>query len=713
MTLFTTSLADGVAVVTLDVPGESVNVLSRAVREEFSGLLERLSADSDVRAIVLTSGKPDVFIAGADIGELRTVTSAAAAEQLSREGHRLLDRLERLRMPVVAAIRGACLGGGLEVALACSHRVAAEHPKTVLGLPEVQLGLIPGAGGTQRLPRLVGLRAALEMILTGKSVRPKRALAMGLVDEVVHPAVLLEIARERARSLVARDGEGEVGGRGRRRSADRMLLDENPLGRAVVIRKAREVAERKSGGHYPAPLAALAAVAKGYADGPVRGGQEESRLFGEMSMTPEARELTWLFTATTALKHDAGVDTGAVEPPPVQVMGVIGAGFMGAGIATVAIQHGVFVRLRDTSHAGVARGLAAVREQLAERVRRRRMTRRDLDATMGLVAGTVDYTGFRRAELVVEAVFEELELKQAVLREAEAVLDEEAVYASNTSTIPIDSIAAAARVPERVCGMHFFSPVNRMPLLEVVRGSATDDATIVRAVAAGKKLGKTVIVVNDGPGFYTTRILAAFLNEAGHLLDGGARVDALDRALVSFGFPVGPITLLDEVGLDVAGKVTEVLAEAFGNRIRPPDTLRAVLADGRTGRKGRKGFYEYDSSGKRGGVDESVYEFFPRRDEVEFPPDEVQQRTVMAMVNEAARCMEEGILRTPRDGDVGAVFGLGFPPFLGGPFRWMDALGAGEVVDRLESLQDRFGTRFAPAEELVTMAARDDRWHRE
>ena len=709
MTLFTTDLADGVAVVTLDVPGESVNVLSREVRQEFSGLLERLGTDGDIRAVVLTSGKPDVFIAGADIEELRGVASAAAAEQLSREGHRLLDRLENLRVPVVAAIQGACLGGGLEVALACSYRVAAEHPKTSLGLPEVQLGLIPGAGGTQRLPRLVGLRAALDMILAGRSVRPKRALAMGLVDEVVHPAILLGIARERALKLAEKDGNG----RGRRRSADRMLLDENPLGRAVVIRKAREAAEKKSGGHYPAPLAALEAVARGYADGPVRGGQEESRLFGEMAMTPEARELTFLFRATTDLKKDPGVDMGAVEPPPVQVMGVIGAGFMGAGIATVAAQNGVFVRLRDADHAGVTRGLAAIREVLVDRVRRRRMSRRELEATMGLVAGTVDYTGFRRAELVVEAVFEELELKQAVLREAEAVLDEEAVYASNTSTIPIDRIAAAARAPERVCGMHFFSPVHRMPLLEVVRGAATDDVTIVRAVAAGKKLGKTVIVVNDGPGFYTTRILAAFLNEAGHLLDAGARIDALDHALVSFGFPVGPITLVDEVGLDVAGRVTQVLGEAFGNRIRPPDTLKAVVADGRTGRKGRKGFYEYDSKGNKGGVDSSVYELFPRSDEVEFPVDEIQQRTVMAMVNEAARCMEEGILRSPRDGDVGAVFGLGFPPFLGGPFRWMDALGAGEVVDRLESLQDRFGTRFAPADELLTMAARDDRWHRE
>ncbi len=701
------TVIDRIAVITLDLPDEPVNLLSRRMRDEFGPLLDRLEGDDAVDGAVLISGKPDSFIAGADVEELLAVTSAEAAERLSRDGQKLLDRLELLEIPVVAAIHGACLGGGMEVALACTYRVATEHPKTSLGLPEMQLGLIPGAGGTQRLPRLVGLRSALDMILAGKSVRARRALTMGLVDEVVHPSILRDVAIRRAGELASGD---RAVGRGRRGAAD-LLLDENPLGRAVVFRQARERTVARTRGHYPAPLAALEAISVGYVDGRVRGFQEESRHFGELAMSPVARELMFLFFATTALKKDPGVDGAAPAPQPVEKLGVIGAGFMGAGIASIAALNDTLVRLKDTDHARVGKGLAAVRAVGLERVARKRMNARELENFTSLVSGTVGYQGFGSVDLVIEAVFEELALKHRVLREAETQIPADAIYASNTSTIPIDAIAAAATHPERVLGMHFFSPVHKMPLLEVVRGSATTDEAIVGAVAYGKRVGKTVIVVNDGPGFYTTRTLAAFMNEAGQLLDSGARIEPLDAALVAFGFPVGPITLLDEVGLDVAGKVTEVLKEAFGARIRPSETLVRVIAAGRLGRKGKKGFYEYDAKGKRGGVDKSVYAYFPDGEDTDYPPDELQERTVLAMVNEAIRCLEDGVLRSPRDGDVGAVMGFGFPPFLGGPFRWADAQGIAEVHRRLELLQDRFGPRFTPAQLLVDMARQNRRFH--
>src|SRR5690606_28449237 len=401
-----------------------------------------------------------------------------------------------------------------------------------------------------------------------------------------------------------------------------------------------------------------------------------------------------------------------VQPAaPLRSLGVIGAGFMGAGIATIAVQHGVPVRMKDTTHQAVGKGMAAVRTVLRDRVRRRRMTRREMDDAMSLLSGTTQLHGFGRADIVVEAVFENLELKQQVLHETEGGMRPGAVYASNTSTIPISEIAVAARRPENVCGMHFFSPVHRMPLLEVVRGTMTSDETVVMAVAAGKLLGKSVIVVNDGPGFYTTRTLSAFLNEAGQLLDSSVQIEDLDAAMVAFGFPVGPVTLLDEVGLDVAGKVTEVLREAFGSRIRASDTLRSVLADGRTGRKGKKGFYKYDEKGERKGVDSSVSDLFPQAEQVDLPGEEIPVRMVLALVNEAVRCLEGGMLRSARDGDVGAVFGFGFPPFLGGPFRWADSQGLTNVVRRMEALQDRFGERFSPAELLVAMAARGERFH--
>jgi 3-hydroxyacyl-CoA dehydrogenase/enoyl-CoA hydratase/3-hydroxybutyryl-CoA epimerase len=385
---------------------------------------------------------------------------------------------------------------------------------------------------------------------------------------------------------------------------------------------------------------------------------------------------------------------------------------MGAGIAAVAVQQGTPVRLKDTDTARVARGIAAVSAVLRERMKKKQLTKLQYDDQLLLAGGTTDYAGFQRATLVIEAVFEDLSLKQRVLREVEPLLAPKAIYASNTSTIPIARIAEAAARPARLLGMHFFSPVHKMPLLEVIAAPATDKESVVTAVAYGKQLGKTVIVVNDSPGFYTTRTLAVYLNEAGKLLDEGAPIEAIDRALVDFGFPVGPITLIDEVGIDIGGKVGQVMFDAFGARVTPAESLRRVVESGRTGRKGKSGFYKYDVNGEKGDVDSSVYELVPHgatRREVEAA--EIQQRCVLAMVNEAARCLEEGVLRSPRDGDVGAVFGIGFPPFRGGPFRYVDSVGVGTVVEQLEALDIRFPGRFTPAGVLVEKARAHGRFY--
>ncbi|HTK47918.1 MAG TPA: fatty acid oxidation complex subunit alpha FadJ [Gemmatimonadaceae bacterium] len=703
--------ADGIALVTIDLPHEPVNKVTASLRAEFGQLFGRIETDPTLRGVVLLSGKPDTWIAGADIDEFLTIVSAADAESLSRGGQALLARLDTLRIPVVAAIHGACLGAGLETALACRYRIATDHPKTVLALPEVQLGIIPGGGGTQRLPRLVGLQRALDMILTGRNIRARKALQMGLVDELVHPAILRDVALDRVRRLA--DGSLEPRHSPKGRGAAGLLLEDNPLGRSLVFRKAREGVVARTHGHYPAPLAALAAVQAGYDGGPELGYRMESRAFGECAVTDVARELIFLFFATTALKKDPGVDE---EPPPeprdVETLGVLGAGFMGAGIASIAVQQDTAVRLKDTDLARVGKGIAAVSEVLKERLKKKRITRLEYEDQLLLAGGTVEYTGFGKCELVIEAVFEDLALKQRVLREVEPLLRMDAVYASNTSTIPIGRIAEAAQRPTRVLGMHFFSPVHKMPLLEVIATGDTDADAIVTAVAYGKRLGKTVIVVNDGPGFYTTRILSAYMNEAGRLLDEGASIDAVDSALTAFGFPVGPITLLDEVGIDVGGKVGVVLNEAFGARMTPSESLRRVVESGRTGRKGRLGFYRYDEAGRKGEVDPSVYEVLPGGPERrELPVAEMQNRCVLAMVNEAMLCLEQGILRAPVDGDVGAVFGLGFPPFRGGPFRYVDARGAARVLDDLDQLNQRFPGRFAPSELLVEHARAQQRFY--
>ena len=705
----TVELENGIGVITFDLPGESVNKFTRAVKDEFTGVLDKLDRNPSCKAIVLISGKPDMFIAGADIEEFLDLETSTEAERLSREGQLMLQRLEDLRPPVVAAIHGPCLGGGLEAVLACAYRIATDHPKTVLALPEVQLGLIPGAGGTQRLPRTVGLRAALDLILTGKNVRAKKALQIGLIDELVHPSILRDVALDRAKQLA----EGRIKRQRPRRNhgASDLLLEDNPLGRRVIFSKAREQTLEKTKGNYPAPIAAIDAIAAGYARGIAPGYAEEAHLFGAMAATDVSKQLIFLFFATSALKKDSGVDH-PLEPLPVNKLAVLGAGFMGAGIAAIAAQQHTTVRLKDADHPRVAKGLAAVSAVLRERLSKRQISRREYDDEMILVGGTTDYTGFANVDLAVEAVFEDLAIKQQVLRESEAAMPSDAIYASNTSTIPITRIAEASKRPEQVLGMHFFSPVPKMPLLEVIRGARTGDTALATAVAYGKKLGKTVIVVHDGPGFYANRILAPYVNEAGRLLDEGVAIDAVDRAMVEFGFPVGPITLIDEVGLDVAGKSGAVMVEAFGERMAPADAIKRVVDAGRLGRKGKSGFYSYDERGKKGGVDETVYALLAGgAQRQERTAEEIQRRCVYAMLNEAARCLEEGIVRSARDGDVGAVFGIGFPPFRGGPFRYVDSVGVESVVRTLESLYNRFAPRFEPAELLREMARKGDRFY--
>ncbi len=700
---------DGVAVIVYDQPGVPVNTLNTGVAPVFAHLFDLIEHDSAITAAVLCSGKADSWIAGADIDELSRVRTAADGEALSRGGQQLLDRLAALRTPVIAAIHGAALGGGLEVALACRHRIATEHAKTILALPEVQLGLIPGAGGTQRLPRTVGLQVALDMILTGKNIRARKALQIGLVHELVHPAILRAVAMERARQL----GRGESPAlRARKQGTTAMLLEDNALGRKLVFKQARDTVLTKTKGHYPAPLAAIDAIQRGYTESVAEGLAEEARRFGELTVSDVSRQLVYLFFATTALKKDsAWADGASGEATTVRKVGILGAGFMGAGIASVAVQQQALVRMRDASLDRIAAGWRAVRDVLRERLKRKQITRQQFDEMLSRLGGTTDYRGFANAELVIEAVFEDLAVKHEVLREVEAAAPS-AIFASNTSTIPIADIAQASSQPERVVGMHFFSPVHKMPLLEVIVTPHTSASTMATAVQYGRTLGKTVIVVRDGPGFYVNRILAPYINESGKLLDDGAAIDALDDALVRFGFPVGPATLLDEVGLDIAGKSGPIMAAAFGERMRPSLTLQRVIDSGRLGRKARRGFYRYDEQGKRDGVDEGVYALTPagsaRR---AFSAEEIRHRAVLPMLNEAVRCLDEGIIRSARDGDIGAVFGIGFPPFLGGPFRYLDTLGAASVVPQLDALNTQFPGRFEAAPLLRAMASSGARFH--
>lgn len=707
MTAFTIVQTEGVAVVTFDLVDDPVNKLTASVRIEFEEVLARLRADEKVRAVVFRSGKPESFIAGADIEEFTRLQSQPELEALSRGGQEMLHRVADFPKPIIAAIHGACLGGGFELALACHYRIATDHPKTSLGLPEVQLGLLPGAGGCQRLPRLIGLRAALDIILAGKSVPGPKALKLGMVDECVPPSILRRTAVGAAQRLAAsglprREPRGGLAG---------LLLDRNPLGRVLVYRMARNGVIKKTAGHYPAPLAALEAVRAGLEQGGTEGYVVEHRKFAELAVGDVSRKLVQLFFATTQLKKDDGIPAGSAAPRAVERLGVIGSGFMGAGIAGTAVsQAEVTVRLRDTEWSRVGKGLRAALALLEGRLKRRRITRFEFDRQAALLSGTTDYSGFQRADLVIEAVFEDLEVKRNVLREVEAAGGAETIFATNTSTIPITSIAAHSQRPGRVIGMHFFSPVEKMPLLEVIPAERTSLETIVTAVHFGRKLGKTVIVVRDHPGFWVNRILTPYLNEAGRLFEEGTPIEMIDRVMTRFGFPVGPIALLDEVGFDVAAKGGKVMHEAYGERLEPSAVIGKLLADGRVGRKSGKGFYHYHE-GHKTGPDERVYDLLGIRPQDKHSPETIEQRLVYAMLNEAAMAHAAGVVRSARDGDIGAIFGIGFPPFRGGPLRMMDDLGAARVVLMLQGLASQFGTRFTPAPRLVEMAASGARYY--
>jgi enoyl-CoA hydratase/long-chain 3-hydroxyacyl-CoA dehydrogenase len=718
---------DGIAILWLDDVDNKVNTLSDKSSAAFESAFDEVADNHDILAAVIISGKQDSFIVGADITRLQAARSAQEAARLSELGQRLLDRLGVSTKPVVAAIHGPCLGGGLEVALACDYRICTDDKKTVLALPEVMLGLLPGAGGTQRLPRLIGIQAALDMMLTGKNIRPGKAKKMGLVDHVVQKDGLLQVALDAARRLA----EGSLQRKQREASASDKALEETPPGRALLFKQARSMVMAQTGGLYPAPLAILEVVEHGMAKGAEKGQALEATRFGELSQTSECKNLISLFFGQTALKKNRF----GKGPRTVKTLGVLGAGLMGAGVGLVSVQKGVKVLLKDVNLEGVARGEKTIYAALDKRVQRRALSRFERDRLMAQVVGQTDYRGFDRAELVIEAVFENLELKHRVIKETEAVIPDHCVFATNTSALPIGEIAAASSRPENVLGMHYFSPVQKMPLLEVITTEKTSKEAAALAVDFGIRQGKTVIVVGDGPGFYTTRILAPYMDEAAVLMLEGMDFHRLDAVMKAFGFPVGPVVLLDEVGIDVGAHIGPGLAKALGERMSgaDPQALSGMVEKGFLGRKSGKGFYVYDddldtldkvrgalgkvfggSKGEKPVNAEArrlVDEVRGTKKNVELESREVQERMALRMVNEAVLCLEEGILQNPTDGDMGAVFGLGFPPMRGGPFRYIDATGPSHVHSALQRLEERFGSRFTPAQLLVDTAKAGKTFH--
>jgi 3-hydroxyacyl-CoA dehydrogenase/enoyl-CoA hydratase/3-hydroxybutyryl-CoA epimerase len=694
---------DGIAILTMDVPGETMNTLKMEFGEQVSQVLDEIRGNDKIKGVVVISGKANSFVAGADISMLDSCTSADEAETIASGGQQIFQQIEDMPQTFVAAIHGPALGGGLELALACHYRVCSDDNRTQLGLPEVQLGLLPGSGGTQRLPRLIGIQQAMKMMLTGASVRAKQAKKYGIVDDMVPRSILLDVAISYAK-------KAKLHRKGPKLNLMGKFLEGTVMGRNMLFSQARKQTLSKTQGNYPSPPRIIDTIETGMSKGIVKGMKAEARHFGQLVMSPESAQLRNLFFATTEMKKESGVS--GVAAGKLQKVGILGGGLMGGGIAFVtATKAGLPARIKDVRSDGIANALKYSYDLLVKKVKRRFMLQSEMQKQMALLTGSTDYSGFGDADIVVEAVFEDLKLKQQMVADVETNCNEQTIFASNTSSIPIGQIAAQALRPEQVIGLHYFSPVDKMPLAEVIAHETTSDLTISTTVDFARKQGKTPIVVKDGAGFYVNRILAPYMNEAANILLSGEPIEHIDKALVKFGFPVGPVKLLDEVGIDVGTKIIPILMAQFGERFSSAEAFGKVLSDDRKGKKNKRGFYDY--KGKKPGkeVDSSIYTLLNITPAKKMSYEQISERCVLLMLNEAAMCYAEGVVRNARDGDIGAIFGIGFPPFLGGPFRYMDSLGIGHIVSRLEYYQGLLGDKFTPAKILKDLASENKTFH--
>lgn len=699
-------LDSGVALITLDLHDSKVNVLSRVAMTELNQVLDELkvTADKTLKGVVIHSGKPDNFIAGADVKEIQAIQNenSIRAYEASKLGKEVFAKFKNLGVPVVAAIHGLCLGGGTELTLWCTYRIASNDPKTKIGLPEVMLGLVPGWGATAILPRLVGIQSALELITAGRAIDARKAWRLGLVDETTSEVDLIQRAEQ-----IALTGKVSRCQPSLKKKLMAGLLETNPIGREIIASQALSMIMRETKGKYPAPTSALDLVLYAPTRRLEEALEEESRQFAHLALTKESRNLVGIWKAETDSKRVLD-NIGPVIK--VKRVAVLGAGVMGAGIAQSLAYAGFEVVLKDIHLDGkadneqpLARGMETIRSLFNTLVEKRRLSASEAELMASSVKATTDYKDLSGCELVIEAVLEVMNIKKSVLAECEKAITNPFIFATNTSSLSVSELSQAAQNPANVAGFHFFNPVHKMLLVELVRGTSTSDETLAAVRAVALKLGKKVVTTDDSTGFIVNRILAPYLREAIVLMEQGVPPEEIEKAMTSFGMPMGPLALLDEVGLDIAEHVIKTMHAKLGDRLAPPGLLSLVDGEKLYGKKGGRGIYLYDEKDKRSGFNPDVLSAVTAKAHPK-QKGEIEKRLVLVMINEAARCMEENIVTDPGQLDLAMIYGTGFPPFLGGVLRYADELGIKDVYRDLSYLSKIAGENYVPANILAKMA---------
>jgi 3-hydroxyacyl-CoA dehydrogenase/enoyl-CoA hydratase/3-hydroxybutyryl-CoA epimerase len=684
--------------VIFDNPDAKVNVLNANTIRRLDVILDEIRRKNSVKAVVIKSVKKDVFVAGADIKEIEAITDVADAKVKAQAGQNLFNKIEDLPVPTVAVIDGVALGGGCELALACLYRVATFSDKVKIGLPEVNLGFVPGFGGTFRLPRLLGLSQALKLILTGKPIGGVAALKAGLVDALFPQSTLEADLNDFLQKIIKEPLREKF--QIKPQKGINNFLENTMTGNQIIFAQSKKSVLEATKGLYPAPMRAIEVLKETRLMERKEALDFEAQSFAELAVTDISKNLVRVFFLSEKFKKIMPPGSEGVIARRINKAGVIGAGIMGGGIAQLLSDRGVWVRLKDVNYDAIAKGLAAAYKVFEGALKKRRIKPHELTAKMAMISGTTDYSGFQDVDMVIEAVVENMDIKRKVFAELDAQVPEQGILCSNTSSLSVTQMAEATKNPSRVIGFHFFNPVHRMPLLEIITTKHCSAQTVVTALDFARRLGKTPIVVKDTPGFLVNRILLGYINEAGRLFGEGKRIDDIDSLMVEFGMPMGPFTLSDEVGLDVGVKVLHILEAGLGARYKPVEIFNKIYEKKFLGKKSGKGFYIHGASRV---VNKDVQEMIEREGGV-FDREDALNRMLLIMINEAARCLEEGVIDSADVVDVGMIMGTGFPPFHGGLLRYADAQGIDSVVEILNDLEEESKDgRFKPCDYLIRL----------